>query len=113
MKNVHVWVLFNGAKHDLVEPYPVYQEKEGEFVAEFKITDSDIKQLLTSSTQKKKKNKKKKKVNANQGVNAATSENIEAIEDDGDQDFEDEPDEIIKKKSSGTTSKKAKSKQNK
>lgn len=26
------------AKHDLVEPYPVYFEKEGEFVAEFKYT---------------------------------------------------------------------------
>jgi hypothetical protein len=26
------------AKHDLVEPYPVYYEKEGEFVAEFKYT---------------------------------------------------------------------------
>jgi len=71
------------AKHDLVEPYPVYQEKDGEFVAEFKFTvllmpsgqmkitglpidldlyeseykinESDIKQLLTSSAQKKKK----------------------------------------------------------
>jgi len=81
------------AKHDLVEPYPVYQEKDGEFVAEFKFTlllmpsgqmkitglpidldlyeseykimDNDIKQLLTSSTQKKKKNKKKKKANSN------------------------------------------------
>lgn len=26
------------AKHDLMEPYPVYFEKEGEFVAEFKFT---------------------------------------------------------------------------
>ena len=26
------------AKQDLVEPYPVYYEKEGEFVAEFKYT---------------------------------------------------------------------------
>lgn len=25
-------------KHDLMEPYPVYYEKEGEFVAEFKFT---------------------------------------------------------------------------
>ncbi len=25
-------------KHDLVEPYPIYFEKEGEFVAEFKYT---------------------------------------------------------------------------
>ena len=25
-------------KHDLMEPYPVYFEKEGEFVAEFKYT---------------------------------------------------------------------------
>jgi curved DNA binding protein len=116
------------AKHDLVEPYPVYQEKEGEFVAEFKFTvllmpngqmkitglpidldlyeseykimDSDIKQLLTSSTQKKKKNKKKKKTNATQGANTAAGENIEAVEDDGDADFEDEPDVVVKKKSS-------------
>ena len=26
------------AKHDLMEPYPVYFEKEGEYVAEFKFT---------------------------------------------------------------------------
>ena len=26
------------AKHDLMEPYPVYFEKDGEFVAEFKYT---------------------------------------------------------------------------
>ena len=26
------------AKHDLMEPYPVYFEKDGEFVAEFKFT---------------------------------------------------------------------------
>ncbi|CAF2706491.1 unnamed protein product [Rotaria sp. Silwood2] len=130
------------AKHDLVEPYPVYQEKDGEFVAEFKFTlllmpsgqmkitglpidldsyeseykilDSDIKQLLTSSTQKKKKNKKKKKANSNQqgnqGAGAISTEMIEAVEDDGDEDFEDEPDEVIQKKSTGSTSKKAKSK---
>ncbi|CAF0895854.1 unnamed protein product [Rotaria sordida] len=130
------------AKHDLVEPYPVYQEKDGEFVAEFKFTlllmpsgqmkitglpidldlyeseykilDSDIKQLLTSSTQKKKKNKKKKKVNSNQqgnqGAGAMSTEMMEAVEDDGDEEFEDEPDEVIQKKSTGSTSKKAKSK---
>jgi len=126
------------ANHDLVEPYPVYQEKDGEFVAEFKFTlllmpsgqmkitglpidldlyeseykilDSDIKQLLTSSTQKKKKKNKKKKVNTNAGANAATSESIEAVEDDGDEDFEDQPDQIIKTKSTGSASKKSKSK---
>jgi curved DNA binding protein len=127
------------ANHDLVEPYPVYQEKDGEFVAEFKftlllmpsgqmkitglpidldlyeseykITDSDIKQLLTSSTQKKKKNKKKKKVNSNQqGNQAANIDTIEAVDDDGDEDFEDEPNEAKKKKSTGTASKKPKSK---
>jgi curved DNA binding protein len=127
------------ANHDLVEPYPVYQEKDGEFVAEFKftlllmpsgqmkitglpidldlyeseykITDSDIKQLLTSSTQKKKKNKKKKKVNSNQqGNQAANIDTIEAVDDDGDEDFQDEPDEAKKKKSTGTASKKPKSK---
>jgi curved DNA binding protein len=117
------------AKHDLVEPYPVYQEKEGEFVAEFKFTlllmpsgqmkitglpidldlyeseykivDNDIKQLLTSSAQKKKNKKKKnKKGTAGSGANAAATENMEAVEDDGDEDFEDQPDEVIKKKSS-------------
>ncbi|CAF3949705.1 unnamed protein product [Adineta steineri] len=112
------------ANHDLVEPYPVYQEKDGEFVAQFKFTlllmpngqmkitglpidldlyeseykiaDSDIKQLLTSSTQKKKKNKKKKKSTTGQGASAL--DNVEAVEDDGDEDFEDEPDEKTKKK---------------
>ncbi|CAF0987401.1 unnamed protein product [Adineta steineri] len=123
------------AKHDLVEPYPVYQEKDGEFVAEFKftlllmpsgqmkitglpidldlyeseykITDSDIKQLLTSSTQKKKKNKKKKKGTTGQGASAL--DNVEAVEDDGDEDFEDEPDNKTKSKSakSKKTNKKA------
>ena len=125
------------AKHDLVEPYPVYHEKEGEFVAEFKFTvllmpngqmkitglpidldlfetenkivDNDIKQLLTSSTQKKKKNKKKKKANAGQGAGATNLDAVEAVDDDGDEDFEDEPDEK-NKKSSGSTTKKAKSK---
>jgi curved DNA binding protein len=74
------------AKHDLMEPYPVYFEKEGEFVAEFKftallmpngtmkitgipfeienyqtenqITDEAIKNLLALSLTKKKKKKK-------------------------------------------------------
>lgn len=114
------------AKHDLVEPYPVYQEKEGEFVAEFKYTvllmpsgqmkitglpldldlyeseykivDNDIKQLLTSSAQKKK-NKKKKKKGASGTGNAQNLDNVEAVEDDGDEDFEDEPDEAVQKKS--------------
>lgn len=75
------------AKHDLMEPYPVYYEKEGEFVAEFKFTvlimpnntmkitglpldlevyqsenqilDENIKQLLALSLVKKNKKKKK------------------------------------------------------
>lgn len=130
------------AKHDLVEPYPIYQEKEGEFVAEFKFTlllmpsgqmkitglpidldlyesefkiaDSDIKQLLTSSTQKKNKKKKKKKGNSNpsgnQGAGAISTEGMEPVEDDGDEDFEDEPDVPTQKKSAGNTSKKSKSK---
>lgn len=74
------------AKHDLMEPYPVYYEKEGEFVAEFKFTvllmpngtmkitglpfepelyqtenqinDENIKKLLTLSLSSKKKKKK-------------------------------------------------------
>jgi len=132
------------AKHDLVEPYPVYHEKDGEFVAEFKftlllmpsgqmkitglpidldlyeseykITDNDIKQLLTSSTQRKKKKNKKKKIgtsNVQQGLQGATAigggiENIEVVEDDGDEDYEDEPE--VTKKSTGATSKKTKSK---
>ncbi|CAF0933059.1 unnamed protein product [Adineta steineri] len=119
------------ANHDLVEPYPVYQEKDGEFVAQFKftlllmpngqmkitglpidldlyeseykITDSDIKQLLTSSTQKKKKNKKKKK--STTGIGASALDNVEAVEDDGDEDFEDEPDEKTKKKTKAKQSK--------
>lgn len=77
------------AKHDLVEPYPVYYEKEGEFVAEFKytvlllpngttkitglpldlevynsenkITDENINKLLSQSTSLKSQRKKKKK----------------------------------------------------
>jgi len=76
------------AKHDLVEPYPVYHDKDGEFVAEFKFTlllmpngqlkitgfpldpdhyeseykiqDQDIKQLLTSTVKRQQKKKKKK-----------------------------------------------------
>jgi len=132
------------AKHDLVEPYPVYHEKDGEFVAEFKftlllmpsgqmkitglpidldlyeseykITDNDIKQLLTSSTQRKKKKNKKKKIgtsNVQQGLQGATAigggiENIEVVEDDGDEDYEDEPE--VTKKSTGAISKKTKSK---
>jgi curved DNA binding protein len=74
------------AKHDLMEPYPVYFEKEGEYVAEFKftallmpngtmkitglpfeienystensITDQTLKDLLALSLAKKKKKKK-------------------------------------------------------
>ena len=116
------------AKHDLVEPYPVYQEKEGEFVAEFKftlllmpsgqmkitglpidldlyeseykITDSDIKQLLTSSTQKKKNKKKKKKGTGNPGTGENNIETMDAVEDDGDEDFEDEPEQPVKKTAS-------------
>lgn len=76
-------------KHDLVEPYPIYFEKEGEFVAEFKytvlimpngttkitglpidlemfetenkITDESINALLSKSTSLKSQRKKKKK----------------------------------------------------
>jgi len=84
------------AKHDLMEPYPVYFEKEGEFVAEFKytvlimpngtmkitglpvdldayqtenqITDENLKNLLQSSLNiKKKKKKNKKKTAKNEG----------------------------------------------
>lgn len=83
------------AKHDLMEPYPVYFEKEGEFVAEFKytvllmpngtmkitgfpvelenfstdnqITDEAVKGLLALSLAAKKKNKKKKKKAAGSG----------------------------------------------
>jgi len=75
------------AKHDLMEPYPVYFEKEGEYVAEFKftvllmpnstmkitglplefdsyqtensITDETLKNLLALSLTQKKKKKKK------------------------------------------------------
>ncbi|CAF1086152.1 unnamed protein product [Adineta ricciae] len=111
------------AKHDLVEPYPVYQEKEGEFVlglkltvllmpsgqmkitglpidldlyeSEYKVTDSDIKQLLTSSTQKKKK-----KGTGNSGTGGNAIEMMDAVEDDGKEDFEDEPEQPVKKTAS-------------
>lgn len=76
-------------KHDLVEPYPVYYEKEGEFIAEFKytvlvmpngvlkitglpiefenftsehsITDESVKALLATGLKSKKKSKPKAK----------------------------------------------------
>jgi len=78
-------------EHDLIQPYPVLQEKKGEFIAQFKYTalllptvtkfleppflnlaliktdknvvDEDVKKLLSISLKKKKgKRKKKKKV---------------------------------------------------
>ena len=115
------------AKHELVEPYPVYQERDGEFVAEFKFTvllmpngqmkitglpidldlyqseykivDSDVKQLLSSSIQKKKKNKNKKKKGTTNASGNADLDDVEAVEDDGDEDFEDEPSKTVEKKS--------------
>jgi len=131
------------AKHDLVEPYPVYHEKESEFVAEFKFTlllmpsgqmkitglpidldlyesefkipEGEIKQLLTSSTQKKKNKKKKKKgttggvQTSGQGATASGIDAIEAVDDDGDADYEDEP-EVQKKNQQVPPAKKSKSK---
>lgn len=91
------------AKHDLMEPYPVYYEKEGEFVAEFKftvlimpnntmkitglpvdldcyqtdnsITDEAIKSLLQLSlvTKKKKTKSKAKKADGEAPAPAATA----------------------------------------
>ena len=94
------------AKHDLVEPYPVYYEKEGEFVAEFKytvlimpngtlkitglpvelenyvtdnqITDESIKTLLASSLKTNKKKKKKSKAKAK-------ADGAQAAEESGDE----------------------------
>lgn len=94
------------AKHDLMEPYPVYFEKDGEFVAEFKftvllmpnstmkitglpldleayqtensITDETLKNLLALSlTQKKKKKKKAKKPSDKAAANAEESDDDE------------------------------------
>lgn len=92
------------AKHDLMEPYPVYFEKEGEYVAEFKftvllmpngtmkisgipldvdsyqtensITDEAIKNLLALSltTKKKKKKKSGKKTDKAAGGDEESSE---------------------------------------
>jgi curved DNA binding protein len=92
------------AKHDLMEPYPVYFERDNEFVAEFKytvllmpngtmkitglpleldsyqtensITDEALKNLLISSlsTKKKKKKKAKKAGDAKAGAEEESSE---------------------------------------
>lgn len=98
------------AKHDLVEPYPVYYEKEGEFVAEFKytvlllpsgtikitglpldlesfhsehkITDEAINLLLSKSTSKKANKKKKKKNKSKAGQSEAGATNEEEGEDE-------------------------------
>ncbi|CAF1086188.1 unnamed protein product [Adineta ricciae] len=75
------------------------------YESEYKITDTDIKQLLTSSTQKKKNKKKKKKGTGNPGTGENNIETMDAVEDDGDEDFEDEPEQPVKK----TTSQKVKS----
>jgi len=127
------------AKHDLVEPYPVYHEKEGEFVAEFKFTlllmpsgqmkitglpidldlyesefkipDGDIKNLLTSSAQKKKNKKKKKKGGAQAGAQGATASGIDEMEAvDDDGDADFEDEPEEPKKGTGASSKKSKSK---
>lgn len=98
------------AKHDLMEPYPVYFEKDGEFVAEFKftvllmpnntmkitglpldlelyqsensITDEAIKNLLSLSlvTKKKKKKKSKKAGDKKDAANAEESSDDEKEE---------------------------------
>lgn len=90
------------AKHDLMEPYPVYFEKDGEFVAEFKytvllmpngtmkitglpielesyatdnqITDEAVKGLLALSLTTKKKKKKKSGKKAGAGGEGAKKE---------------------------------------
>jgi len=95
------------AKHDLMEPYPVYYEKDNEFVAEFKftallmpngtmkitgipfeidnyqtdnqITDESIKNLLALSLTNKKK--KKKKTGAKKSEKGAAGEE-ESSEDE-------------------------------
>lgn len=97
------------AKHDLMEPYPVYYEKEGEFVAEFKytvlimpngtmkitgipldlelyqsdkqITDEAIKNLLALSLSSKKKKKKK---SVKKAGTAKPGEEEESSEDEKD-----------------------------
>jgi len=90
------------AKHELVEPYPIYHEKEGEFVAEFKFTlllmpsgqlkitgmpldlelfDSeykindhpDLKQLIISPVKKSQQKKKKKNKKSSQQVSTMSA----------------------------------------
>ncbi|KAJ3587120.1 hypothetical protein NHX12_013510 [Muraenolepis orangiensis] len=91
------------AKHELVQPFNVLQEKEGEFVAQFKFTvllmangplritnslfdpdmykseleveDAELKALLQSSASRKAQKKKKKK--ASKTVESATSQAME------------------------------------
>ncbi|XP_061759331.1 proliferation-associated protein 2G4b [Nerophis ophidion] len=91
------------AKHDLIQPFNVLQEKEGEFVAQFKFTvllmangplritnslhepdfykseleveDPDLKALLQSSASRKTQKKKKKK--ASKTVETATGQAME------------------------------------
>jgi len=119
------------AKHELVEPYPIYHEKDGEFVAEFKftlllmpngqlkitgipldldmfdsefkITDPDLKQLLTTSPVKKNapKKKKKNKKSSQQPVvmmPATTIGGGDTNNDGDDDDYEDEEEEVKKPK---------------
>lgn len=92
------------AKHELLQPFNVLYEKEGEFVAQFKFTvllmpngpmritsgpfepelyksefevqDADLKALLQSSASRKAQKKKKKKASKN-AENATTGETAE------------------------------------
>jgi len=94
------------AKHDLMEPYPVYYEKEGEYVAEFKftvlimpnntmkitglpldldcyqtensITDEAIKNLMALSLVTKPKKKKKKTAKKAEGEKEEEAKTEEA-----------------------------------
>lgn len=90
--------------HELLTPYPVLYEKDGEFVAQFKFTvllmpngsmrithgtwepellqsefsikDEELKNILSSQVSKKTQKKKKKKANNNNNNNAAVPEPV-------------------------------------
>ncbi|XP_034022550.1 proliferation-associated protein 2G4-like isoform X2 [Thalassophryne amazonica] len=96
------------AKHELLQPFSVLQEKEGEFVAQFKFTvllmangphritngpfdpdfyksehevqDPELKTLLQSSASRKSQKKKKKKKKATKTAENATGQTTEETE---------------------------------
>jgi len=94
-------------KHDLVSPYPVLYEKQGEYVAQFKFTilvlpsgtlrlnshplpyvtsdkevkDEKLKSVLATGTKRSKKNKKKKNKNSEKNENKPATEQKESAQE--------------------------------